>query len=147
MSRCFATGFVVRRRAPDSQWVEVFGWLIALAVPATALAFLVGFVRWRVFVARAMRRFAGALSRHPRPEDLRTALADAFDDESLEIAYWLGGGGWVDAEGGPVVLPPGEAGARRTEVRDRERPHRCDRPRRRVDSRAGVRRHRDVVRA
>ena len=116
-----ATGFVVRRRAPDSQWVEVFAWLIALAVPATALAFLVGLVRWRLFVARAMQRFAGALSPHPRPEDLRTALADAFDDKSLEIAYWLDDGGWGDANGDAVELPDGTPERAVTEVWDGDR--------------------------
>ena len=40
------------------------------------------------------------------PDELRAALADAFDDPSLEIAYWLddGSGQWVDADG-RAVLP------------------------------------------
>ena len=115
-----AATFIVRRSAPASQWVDALVWLIALAVPTMALAFLVGLLRWRMFVARAMRRFAGALSPHPRPEDLRTALAEAFDDESLEIAYWLDGR-WGDAKGDAVELPDRTAERTFTEVWDGDR--------------------------
>ena len=49
----------------------------------------------------------------PTPEDLRRALAEAFDDPSLEIAYWLGDGEghWGDAAGTRSIRPaaPGRA--------------------------------------
>ena len=116
-----AATFVVRQQAPASPWLDALVWLIAIAVPAMALAFLLGLLRWRVFVAGAMRRFAGALSPHPRPEDLRTALADAFDDESLEIAYWLDDGRWGDAKGDAVELPDPSPERTFTEVWDGDR--------------------------
>jgi signal transduction histidine kinase len=87
-----------RRLAPESQVVEVSVWLIAIAVPLAAVAFLLGVAHWWVFIARSTQRLAGRLRRRPRPEDLRIALAEAFDDPSLEIVYWLGDG-WGDADG------------------------------------------------
>ena len=61
-------------------------------------------------MAEAMQRLATRLRAHPRPEDLRDALADAFEDPSLEIVYWLERQGrWADAAGhesrAPVATP------------------------------------------
>ena len=58
-------------------------------VPLMCVAFLVGLARWWVFIAHSTRRLAARLRSHPGPEDLRQALAEAFDDPSLEIVYWL----------------------------------------------------------
>jgi len=74
-------------------------------------------VRWRLFTAAAMQRLATRLQGHPRPDELRAALADAFDDPSLDIAYRLDGR-WVDAEGEAVQAPPAGSGRCLTEVRD-----------------------------
>jgi signal transduction histidine kinase len=108
-----------RRVAPESQILEISAWLIAFALPGLAVAFLVGLVRWRLFTAAAMQRLATRLRGHPPPGELRAALADVFDDPSLEIAYWLddGRGKWVDAEGNDVRLPQPESGRCLTEVR------------------------------
>jgi signal transduction histidine kinase len=98
------------------------GWLIALALPAMALAFLVGVARWRLFVAGAQQRLASRLRGHPGPEDLRAALAEAFDDPTLDIAYWIGDGDghWADGSGHPTTAPSG--GTRSvTEIRDGDR--------------------------
>jgi signal transduction histidine kinase len=117
----FSTAIVSRRADPDSELVEVTGWLIALSVPALAVAFLVGVGRWRLFLAHAMRDLATHMPGRVRPQELQVALAQAFDDPSIEIVYWLGHNGdahWVDAEGRPFV-PPGPASGRRlTEVVD-----------------------------
>ena len=121
--RVAALGLTIfaRRVAPDSeQLLDVGVWLIALALPAMALAFLVGLVRWRLFVAGAMQDLATRLPGHAQPEQLQTALADAFDDPSIEIVYWLDGSDqhWVDALGRRFE-PPGEASGRwLSEVRD-----------------------------
>ena len=118
-----AVGTVGRRVAPRSQIIEVCMWLIAWTLPALAVAFLIGLARWRLFTAEAMQRLATRLRGHPRPDELRAALADAFDDPSLDIAYWLDddGGRWVDAEGRTVPSPPPESGRCLTEVRDDDR--------------------------
>ena len=118
----YALAIMGRRIWPESGLLEVAVWLVALGIPLMAGAFLLGLWRWRLYIATATLRLAGRLRTHPPPDDLRAALAEAFDDRSLEIAYWLDGEGrWGDAAGQPMALP--RPGSRRwsTEVRDGER--------------------------
>jgi signal transduction histidine kinase len=112
-----------RRVAPEAPIIEIATWMIAFMLPGMAVAFLVGLVRWRLFTAAAMQRLATRLHGHPRPGELRAALAEAFEDPSLDIAYWLdeGDGKWVDADGITVRPPPPGSGRCLTEVRDGER--------------------------
>ncbi|MET0762635.1 MAG: sensor histidine kinase [Thermoleophilaceae bacterium] len=115
----FATALTARRLAPDSDFNEASVWLLTLAVPVTAIAFLVGLVRWWMFIANANRHLASRLRAHATPEDLRGALADAFADPSLTIVYWLGdeGGHWGDADG-HVLDAPSADGRAVTYIRD-----------------------------
>ena len=116
----FASALFTRRLDVEPQVVQIASWLVALALPAMAFAFLVGLVRWRLFVAGAMQNLATRLPGHAQPEQLRVALADAFDDPSIEIVYWLDDGDarWVDAHGRPFTPPPEGSGRCLTEVRD-----------------------------
>jgi signal transduction histidine kinase len=120
----YTSAVVVRRAAPGSPVVGVAAWLVALGLAVIALAFLVGLVRWRLFIAAAMERLAARLKAHPGPEDLRPALAAAFRDPSLEIAYWLdeGGGRWTDHAGHAVDPPTAASGRCLTTVLDGDRP-------------------------
>ena len=114
-----------RAIAPDSTVTLTLVWLIALALPAMACAFLVGLVRWRLFSAGAMERLATGLRAHPQPEDLRDALADAFEDPTLDVLYWIGDddtGYWADAGGRPVDRATLEPARSVTEVLDGGRP-------------------------
>jgi signal transduction histidine kinase len=123
--RCaaFSAALVGRRVAPQSGVVDVLMWLLALAVPLTALAFLAGLARWWVFIARSTRRLAAKLRTHPTPENLRLALAEAFDDPSLAIVYWLGNGDghWGDADGHRLDPPAVAPGRSVTKVMDGHR--------------------------
>jgi signal transduction histidine kinase len=116
----FGLAILGRRVAPESNIVEVSAWLVAIVVPLMAIAFLLGLLRWWVFIARATRRLATRLQGHPSPDDLRAALAEAFDDPSLEIVYWMGNGDghWVDADGHRVQHPPVASGRSLTEIDD-----------------------------
>jgi signal transduction histidine kinase len=118
-----ATGIAARKLAPGSHVAEVLAWLIALALPALAGAFLVGLVRWRLFIAAAMQRLATRLRGHAGPASLRDALAEAFDDPTLDVVYRLEEpeGHWVDAAGHPIELGSLAAGRSVTEARDGER--------------------------
>jgi signal transduction histidine kinase len=122
--RCavFAAALLGRRLAPESGVLDVGMWLLALAVPLTAVAFLVGLARWWVFIARSTQRLAATLHAHATPEDLRRALAEAFDDPSLAIAYWLGNGEghWGDADGHSLDPPAAAPGRAVTEIVDGE---------------------------
>jgi signal transduction histidine kinase len=116
----FGSAFAVRRMAPESPVVDVQVWLLALSVPAMAVAFLVGLLRSWVHVGASLRRLAARLRSRLRADELRDALADAFEDPSLEIVYPFGGD-WLDSTG-EDVQPPAPGSARcLTEVHDGER--------------------------
>ena len=118
-----AFGFLARRADASSTAVDVLAWLIALTVPAMALGFLVGLLRWRLFVADAVHRLAVRLSGTASPEGLRAALAEAFEDPTVQVAYPgpKHSGRWVDADGDPIRLPAASEGQWITEVRDGDR--------------------------
>jgi signal transduction histidine kinase len=93
----------------DASWwlVEAAAWLLALAVPAVALGFLAGLVRWRLFAGRALERLAATLRAMPDAIALRHAFADAFEDPSVQIAFpsKRSPQRWIDAHGRPLALP------------------------------------------
>jgi signal transduction histidine kinase len=84
----------------------VFNWALFATVVLVPVAFLAGLARSHVYrtgaVASLVERLGGRLA----PGELRDALADALDDPSLSIAFWLPDPGrFVDADGHPVELP------------------------------------------
>jgi signal transduction histidine kinase len=110
----------VRQAWPESAVLEGMVWLVALTVPAMAVAFLIGLMRWWVYVGASLRRLAARARSPLAPDELRSALAEAFEDPSLEIVYRRAGD-WVDGEGHTVATP--EPGSERclTEVGNGER--------------------------
>jgi signal transduction histidine kinase len=117
----FALLLVARAVEPSSVIVDAGAWLIALAVPAISLAFLIGLLRWRLFIAEALHRLATRLRANSGPDELRDALAEAFHDPSVRLAY-PGPAAWVAADGRPIRLPPPDAGQAVTVVHDGPRP-------------------------
>jgi signal transduction histidine kinase len=68
--------------------------------------FLASFVRARLAQGGAVGDLMARLSGAPRAGELRDALADALDDPSLELVYWLPErAGFVDGAGRPYELP------------------------------------------
>jgi signal transduction histidine kinase len=110
----------VRLAWPDSEVVEVVVWLVAFTVPAMAVAFLIGLMRWWVYVGASLRRLAARLRSPLGRDELRSALADAFEDPSLEVVYRRAGV-WVDAQGQTLAPPSPGSGRCLTEVRYRGR--------------------------
>ena len=62
---------------------------------------------WHLFIADAIQHLGGRLASHPGPEELQAALAETFDDPSLQIIYPNGGGVWTSESGRPVYPPDG----------------------------------------
>jgi signal transduction histidine kinase len=115
----FAGLIGLRRVAPESALLSAWIWLLPLGVPLLAVAFLVGLVRWRLFIASAVQRLTTRLAAHPRPGNLRGALAETFDDPSLEIIYWRDDQtGWADSRGRAAPAPKGGSARSITEIRD-----------------------------
>jgi signal transduction histidine kinase len=119
-SLLFPTFFAVRAAGAEGA-TGVVGWLELLCVPGMALAFLVGLERWRVFAGDALQRLALCLRGPLGPGEVRSVLADALRDPSLELAYWIPGkpGQWANDKGNTVSLPKDGSGRSATEVRDR----------------------------
>ncbi|HYI36893.1 MAG TPA: histidine kinase [Thermoleophilaceae bacterium] len=115
----FALAIGVRRVSPGSELAEPLVWVIALAVPALAGAFLLGLLQRRLYAAGALQQLGvaarGALDR----DQLRLVLSNAVGDPTLEVVYPTDGPTrWVDGEG--RLWPPPEPGSGRclTEVRE-----------------------------
>ncbi|MEQ1515049.1 MAG: histidine kinase [Usitatibacteraceae bacterium] len=89
-------------------------WLIPMAIA-------LGLLRGRLYVARSLQKLVTGLRARPGVHELRNVMANALDDTSLSIAYWLQDSArWVDAEGKEVALPypTAERGRAVTMVRD-----------------------------
>jgi signal transduction histidine kinase len=110
----------VRLAWPGSALVDVVVWLVAFTVPAMAVAFLIGLMRWWVYVGASLRRLAARLRSPLAPQELRIALADAFEDPSLEVVYRRAGG-WVDDRGQTLAPPAPGSGRYLTEVGNGDR--------------------------
>ncbi|HYN91206.1 MAG TPA: sensor histidine kinase [Thermoleophilaceae bacterium] len=71
--------------------------------------FVASFVRARMFQGGAVGELMARLSEAPRPGGLRDALADALDDPSVELVFWLPERGrFVDGRGHEFELPEGD---------------------------------------
>jgi signal transduction histidine kinase len=83
-----------------------------LAFAAMPFAFLIGLLRSRIWRAAALDELVEDLGRTPAAgHRLRDSLADALEDPSLELAYWLPEQErYVDAAGRPVELPKPRSG-------------------------------------
>ena len=84
--------------------------LLDLTLALTAVAFLLGVARTRL-ARSAVADLVTEIGQSSALGDLRAALARAFRDPSLEIAYWLPSEErFVDSEGRPAALPASDAG-------------------------------------
>ena len=118
MVRAGALGVAIvgRELEPDAWPIEAAAWFLALTVPAVALAFLLGLLRWRLYGERALRRLATWLRSVPDAMTLRRAFAEAYGDPTIEIVF-PAGDRWMDCWGRTVNLPPADSGRAVSEVR------------------------------
>ena len=113
----YAAFLAARRAAPASALTDVTAWALSFAVPALALAFLIGLVRWHMFVTSGIRTVTAGLRQMPGPEQVRDMLAAAFDDPGLQIAHWSAQRRrWIDVAGAPLEIPAVGSDRHLTEV-------------------------------
>ena len=114
----FAAYLWSRRSGSVPDTVDLLGWLWLLSLPAIALSFAAGLVNRRLHVAAALQRLTVRLRAPATASELRGSLADALEDPSVRVVYWLAGdpGRWVDESGWPAAVPGDEPGAAVTEV-------------------------------
>jgi signal transduction histidine kinase len=96
-----------------SRLTDVLGWLSLLVFASVPWVFLIGLVRSTVVRAGAVSELLLRLGEAPGTGELRSRLADALGDRSLQLMFWLEDKGkWVDAAGHKSDLPHDEHPAR-----------------------------------
>jgi signal transduction histidine kinase len=92
-------------------------WLPAIGFVLVPFAFLAGLLRSRLYREAALTRFVGLLRSLPDPSSLRRILVEALGDPDVQVVYWArDAGGYVDAGGRPVEVPPPGVGRAATPV-------------------------------
>jgi signal transduction histidine kinase len=117
-----AVGFGLRRAGVDDSVLAVSTAVTELCLPAMCIGFLVGLVRWRIYTADCLVALAHGLRRRSGPGERRDLIAATLTDPTVELASWGPGGGWVDAEGKPMSLPPASAERLATVIFDDDEP-------------------------
>ncbi len=109
--------FYLAAQMHEPNMVTVSGWIVIVAVPLISVALLLGLVRERAFVSSALMRLVTALPGLKDSDQVQTAMAAAFKDESLQIFFWRATDGhYVDHDGTPVQLPDARASTSMTEL-------------------------------
>ena len=97
----------------DRASVDVLGWFLTVARGTMSYGFLLALVQTAFFAGIALKRMVVRLGGDPDAARLRTMVADALDDPSLELAFRIGGSGrFVDSSGkptDPTAVPPGRS--------------------------------------
>lgn len=111
-----------RRASPQSPAVDVLVWVIALALPSLAVAFLLGLLGRQLQVAGALQQLGLRVGRGLSRGELRSALSEALEDPSLELVLWQESQrSWLAADGRTVEPPAPTSGRCLTELRDGDR--------------------------
>jgi signal transduction histidine kinase len=107
-----------RRGGSVGPTVDLLGWLWLLSLPAVAISFAAGLLNRRLRVATALQNLTLRLRAPASPRELRGRLAEALEDPSVRVIYWLEGdpGRWVDESGWPARAPDLGPGGAVTEV-------------------------------
>jgi signal transduction histidine kinase len=71
----------------DAQASWRIGWLVTAARMVAPLGFLLAILQSALFAATALKAIVGRLGIEPNAAELRTTIAEALDDPSLELAF------------------------------------------------------------
>ena len=103
---------VLERVHVSANTLSKVGWLATIGYSTLPWGFLVSVVVSTFFAATALKMMVSRLVKSPSAAQLRTTLADALDDPSLELGFRIErGGGLVDSSGLPLAStpPPGQS--------------------------------------
>ena len=91
----------------DPGGLSKLSWLGSIGVSALPYGFLLSVVLSTLFAATALKKIVSRLVENPSASQLRTTLADALDDPSLELGFRLEqADGLVDPAGEPFASTP-----------------------------------------
>jgi signal transduction histidine kinase len=92
----------------DAHSTSTAGWFVTVGRTALPYAFLLAIVQATFFAAAALKAIVGPLAQGPTAPQLRSILAGALDEPSLEVAFKVDPAGtFVDSLGDPIVPEPG----------------------------------------
>jgi len=102
---------VVEQAGLSSDVADALSLALVASISCLPFAFLAGLLRSRFSKADAISALLAQLGQADGRGALRTALADALGDPTLELAYWVPDqDAYVDAEGTPVQVDPAPDG-------------------------------------
>ena len=91
----------------DASAVSKLIWLGSIGISALPYGLLLSVVLSTLFAATALKKIVSRLVENPSASQLRTTLADALDDPSLELGFRLEqADGLVDSAGEPLASTP-----------------------------------------
>ena len=97
-------GVVTQLLHLEASTIWDLGWFVTIARCALPFGFLLAIVQTTFFAATALKKIVGRLVANPNASQLRTVLADALDEPSLELAFRVDAtGGFVDSSGKPFT--------------------------------------------
>jgi signal transduction histidine kinase len=119
-----AAAIDLRRGGAEDSAISAATWVALLGLPALCIAFLIGLVRWRLTAADSLLGLAHGLLARRDPAQRRDLIATTLTDPTVELAFWRGeaGGGWVDADGNAMSLPPPPSDRLATLILDDDEP-------------------------
>ena len=120
-----AAAFGVRALDASDAAVIASSAAVALGLPLICLGFLIGLLRWRLYIADRLLALAQMLSGLSSGPRLRDVIARTVGDPSLDLATWTrrdGEAGWSDVDGAPTSLPRPSPSRLVTVIRDRHEP-------------------------
>ena len=89
----------------DPSTISDVGWFLTVGRALLPYGFVLSIVVSTFFAATALKKIVTRLVESPNAAELRTTLADALDDPSLELGFRLAGG-FVDTGGEPLPSTP-----------------------------------------
>ncbi len=102
---------ILQSASSDSSAADIAFVISLVPFALVPYLFLGSLVRARLFEGGAVTRLMSRLSETPRAGGLRDALAEALEDPSLELVYWLPEDErYVDFRGRPYDLPEDDPG-------------------------------------
>jgi signal transduction histidine kinase len=100
-------GVITEQLSLDPETISRLGWFVTAGRTALPYGFLLAVVQSAFFAATSLKMIVGRLGQNPTASQLRTILADALDEPSLELAFRVdSSGAFVDSSGEPIDPSP-----------------------------------------
>ena len=99
-------GVVTQLLNVDASTISKAGWSVTIGRSLLPYAFLLAIVLTAFFAAGALKAIVDRLGDNTSTSQLRTILAHALDDPSLDLAFRVDGARFVDSSGELVALEP-----------------------------------------